>query len=231
MAELLERVKLNLLVNGNGIVENFKNNSLFFYEKYNQSTPDVLAISTTDIYPGGFYFFHYLDDSNWMKYSPVFVADFKKFDDKVVLFAVNFNFMPMEIRAMLFDKFILPEDFEKNSLLKVDYNGMYNEIRKLGFEYALMEFNAIQLVRVHRIGLELLPRFLYSQHPINKYDPNKLIEIWTAKIGKRDERHKEIMTSALDDFYDVNKEISEKYNVMKDHIKRLQTSLNKYGKR
>ena len=26
MAELLERVKLNLLVNGNGIVENFKNN-------------------------------------------------------------------------------------------------------------------------------------------------------------------------------------------------------------
>jgi hypothetical protein len=54
MAELLERVKLNLLVNGNGIVENFKNNSLFFYEKYNQSTPDVLAISTTDIYPGGF---------------------------------------------------------------------------------------------------------------------------------------------------------------------------------
>ena len=120
MAELLERVKLNLLVNGNGIVENFKNNSLFFYEKYNQSTPDVLAISTTDIYPGGFYFFHYLDDSNWMKYSPVFVADFKKFDDKVVLFAVNFNFMPMEIRAMLFDKFILSEDQEKNSLLNVD---------------------------------------------------------------------------------------------------------------
>jgi hypothetical protein len=108
---------------------------------------------------------------------------------------------------------------------------MYNEIRKLGFEYALMEFNAIQLVRVHRISLELLPRFLYSQHPINKYDPNKLIEIWAAKIGKRDERHKEIMTSALDDFYDVNKEISEKYNVMKDHIKRLQTSLTKYGKR
>ena len=71
MAELLERVKLNLLVNGDGIVENFKNNSLFFYEKYNQSSPDVEAISITNIYPGGFYFFHYLDDSNWMKYSPV----------------------------------------------------------------------------------------------------------------------------------------------------------------
>ena len=68
MAELLERVKLNLLVNGNGIVENFKNNSLFFYEKYNQSSPDCQSINISDIYPGGFYFFHYLDDSNWMKY-------------------------------------------------------------------------------------------------------------------------------------------------------------------
>jgi hypothetical protein len=231
MAELLERVKLNLLVNGNGIVENFKNNSLFFYEKYQKSDKDVLSINISDIYPGGFYFFTYLDDSNWMKYSPVFVADFKKFDDKVILFAINFNFIPMEIRVMLFDKFILPEDFDKNRLLKVNYNGMYDEIRKLGFEYALMEFNAIQLVRVHRISLDLLPRFLYSQHPINKYDPNKLIQIWEAKIGKRDERHNELMTSALNDFYDVNSEISDKYNVMKDHIKRLQTSLTKYGKR
>ena len=115
-----------------------------------------------------------------------------KFDDKVILFAVNFNFIPMEIRVMLFDKFILPEDFEKNSLLKVDYNGMYNEIRKLGFEYALMEFNAIQLVRVHRISLELVPRFLYSQHPKNIYDPKKLYQIWKSKISTKIERDKEI---------------------------------------
>ncbi len=230
MAELLERVKLNLLVNGNGIVENFKNNSLFFYEKYNQSSKDVQSINVKDIYPGGFYFFHYKDDSNWMKFSPVFVVDFKKFDDKLILFVVNFNFIPIEIRVMIFDKYITSDDFDKDRLLKVDYNGMYNELRKLGFEYSLIEFNAIQLVRVHKISLELLPRFLYSQHPINKYDPNKLNEIWVAKIGKRDERHKEIMASTLNEFYDVNTEISDKYNVMKDHIKRLQTSLTKYGK-
>jgi hypothetical protein len=33
MAELMERVKLSLY-NGNGIPDNFKNNSLFFYDKY-----------------------------------------------------------------------------------------------------------------------------------------------------------------------------------------------------
>ena len=231
MAELIERVKLSLLANGDGIPENFKNNSLFFYDKYQKSAKDVESVNITDIYPGGFYFFHYRDDSNWMKFSPLFVVSFKKFNDQIVLFALNFNFLPIEIRTMIFDKYILPEDFEKNNFLKVDYQGMYDEVRKLGFEYALMEFNAIQIVRVHRIHLELLSRFLYSQHPKNTYDPNKLNQIWVAKLGNRDQRHKELMSSALNEFYDVNHEISDKYNVMRDHIKRLQTSLTKYGKR
>jgi hypothetical protein len=32
---------------------------------------DVESINTKDIYPGGFYFLHYKDDSNWLKYAPV----------------------------------------------------------------------------------------------------------------------------------------------------------------
>jgi hypothetical protein len=231
MAELLERIKLSLLYNGNGIVENFKNNSDFFYEKYQKSDKYVESINIKDVYPGGFYFFHYKDDSNWMKYAPVFIADFKNFEDKVIFFAVNFNFIPIEIRAQIFDKYILPTDFEKNNFLKVNYEGMYKELLNSGFEYALMEFNAAQLVLVHRIHLELLPRFLYSQHPINKYDPKKLAMMWQAKLGGRSQRHKEIISSIISEFYDVNNEISDKYNVMRDHIKRLQTSLNKYGKR
>jgi hypothetical protein len=230
MAELLERVKLNLLYNGDGIADNFKNNSLFFYEKYRNSDKDVTTINIKDIYPGGFYFFHYKDDSNWMKYAPVFVVDFKKFDDKVILFCVNFNFIPIEIRTQLFDDYIKKDDFEKDSLLKVDFEGMYKQLLRFGFEYSLMEFNAVQLVLVHKINLELLPRFLYSQHPINKYDPKKLVQIWQAKLDKREQRHKEIISSILSDFYDVNKEISDKYDLMKNHIKRLQTSLTKYGK-
>ncbi len=229
MAELMERVKLSLLYNGNGVPDNFKNNSLFFYEKYKHSTKDVESINVKDIYPGGFYFLHYKDDSNWMKYSPVFMVDFKKFEDKIILLAVNFNFVPIEIRIMLFDKFISEDDFEKNNFIKVDYQGMYAELMKLGFEYALMEFNAIQIVGVHRIHLELLSRFLYSQHPINTYDPNKLNQIWNAKLDKRADRHKEVMLSTLNEFYDVDKEISGKYNVMRDHIKRLQKSVTKYG--
>ena len=230
MGELIETIKLSLLAYGDGIPDNFKNNSLFFYEKYQKSGQDVLSINIGEINPGGFYFFTYLDDSNWMKFSPVFVADYKKLNNQIVVYAVNFNFVPIEIRTMIFDKYITEKDFELNSYLKTDFQGMYAEIRKLGFEYALMEFNAVQLVRVHRIHLELLPRFLYSQHPINIYDPKKLYSIWSAKIANRDQRHKELASSLLSDFYDINNEISEKYDVLNGHIKRMQTSMTKYGK-
>lgn len=225
MAELLERVKLNLLVNGNGIVENFKNNSLFFYEKYNQSTPDVLAISTTDIYPGGFYFFHYLDDSNWMKYSPVFVCDFKQHQNYMITYGLNFNFIPLRVRSSIFEKFISEKDFEQNRTLAVDFKGIYNELRKYGFEYAIVEYNSINLKLVHRINLDILPRFLYSAHPKNKYDPSKLYEIWSVKIKTRDKRHQEIILSTLDEFLDIKNEISEKYEVLRGHIKKLRDSL------
>lgn len=230
MGELAERVKVELLINGNGVPDNFKNNSLFFYEKYQKSDKFVLNIKIESIVPGGFYFFHYKDDSNWMKWAPVFVADYKKFSNKIVIFAVNFNLVPLEVRVMLFDKFILEKDFENNNFLEVDYKGVYDELRTLGFEYALMEFDALRIELVHRIHLELLPRFLYHQHPKNVYDPKKLIEIWSAKIGARDQRHKEMMISTIADFYDIENEISEKYDVLRGKIQRIRNNAIKYGK-
>jgi len=232
MSELSDRVKLSLLVHGNGIVDNFKNNSLYFYDLYQKSTDNFKAISVNDIFPGGFYFFHYLDDSNWLKWSPVFVADYRKFSNRIILFAINFNLIPLEIRVLLFDKFITDKDFEKDkndTFLKVDFEGVYNELRKLGFEYALMEYDVSRIELVHKVGLNLLPRFFYHQHPKNKYDPNKLMDIWEVKLEKREKRHKEMALSILSEFYDVNSEISEKYNVLKNHIKRLQSNINKYG--
>jgi hypothetical protein len=166
-----------------------------------------------------------------MKYAPIFTVDFKKFSDMIVIFGVNFNFIPLEIRVGIFDKFITEQDFENDSLLAVDYKGMYDELRKLGFEYAINEFNMKQIQLVHKISLETVPRFLYSQHPKNKYDPNGLMGIWNAKIEKRDARHQEMVSSLIDDFYKMDNEISEKYVVLDNHIKRLQASLKKYGKK
>jgi len=229
MNPLEERVRLSLLVYGNGIEENFRNNSFFFAEKYSKSDNMVTAKSTVDIQPGGFYFFHYLDDSNWMKYSSVFVVEQRNFGNQIIVMAVNLNFIPLQIRPLIFDKYIIEDNFEKDTFLKVDYVGMYKELVKLGFEYALMEYNAIQIKLVHKIHMEILPRFLYSQHPKAIYDPNKLMQIWEKKLETKSQRNQEMMKSMIDEFYDIDKDISEKYKVMKGHIERIQKSLKKYG--
>ena len=229
MAELAERVKQSLLVNGNGIEENFKNNSLYFLDLYNKSTEKFSAISISNIQTGRFYFFHYLDDSNWMKWSPVFVADSKKFDDKLIIFAVNMNFIPLELRVILFDKFISEKFFNENRKLEVSLQGIYNELRKLGFEYSLVEYDTNRIKLAHKVHLDILPRFLYHQHPKNKYDPEKLLEIWEAKIKKREQRHQEMTLALINEFFDVNSEISSKYDNLKGHIKRLQNNIRKYN--
>jgi len=230
MGELIERIKLNNLVNGNGISDNFKNNSLFFYNEYQKSNKDVLNIPRGKIQLGGFYFFFYRDDSNWMRYSPVFTVDVKKFSNLIVIMAINFNFIPIEVRATIFDKFINKDSFNNNSLLNVSYEGVYSELIKYGFEYSIVEYNISQIEIVHKISMEFVPKFLYSQHPINKYDPKKLYEIWTAKIKDKEERHKEISQSLIKDFYTVSDDIMDNYKQLTDHISRLQKSYEKYGK-
>lgn len=231
MGELVDRIGLRMLVDGDGLVDNFKNNSLYFYEKYQKSDKSVKAVGINDILPGNFYHFHYLDSSNWMMYSPVFVTNFKKISNQIIIFGVNLNFIPLEVRAYLFDNFMIEEDFEKDRPLKVNYDGMYSELIKYGFEYALVEYNALQIKMVHRIEMGSVPRFLIAAHPKNKYDPGKLFDIWQVKLKDKNKRNQEIMNSTIDDFFDTKGEINEKYVVLKKHIQRIQTNLRKFGNR
>jgi len=229
MAELIEQIKLNNLVYGNGIADNYKNNSMFFYEKYSKSDKLVTSIRPGQMQMGGFYFIHYLDDSKWMGYSPIFTVDFKKFGDMIVILAINLNFIPIEVRATIFDQFVKKEDLENDSLLPVTYDGAYRELLKYGFEYSIVEYNLKQVKTVHKINMSQVPRFLYSGHPINKYDPKKLYEIWKAKIGDKSKRDQEMSASLISDFFEASDEILKNYDVLKNHIQRLQRSVEKYG--
>lgn len=228
MGSLQERVNLSQKVFGDNLVDYFKNNSIYMVDKYSKSDDMCESISLSDISMGRFYFFHYEDPSNWMKYSPVFTIENKDLKGMKIIIALNFNFLPIEIRSSIFDKFITEQMFEKNSPLEVNFKGIYTELLRYGFEYCIVEYNAIQLKMVHRINLELLPRFMYSSHPKNTYDPNKLMQIWNAKLEKREQRHKELISSTLLDFYEVESVIGDKYDALFGHIKRLQDSFNKF---
>ena len=78
-------------MNGTDLVDYYRNNTLFMYDKYSKSESDCEAISKEDIREGGFYFLYYMDDSNWMRYSPIFCCDWRKFSNMIVILGVNFN--------------------------------------------------------------------------------------------------------------------------------------------
>jgi hypothetical protein len=230
MGELLERCKLSNLVNGNGLFEVYRNNSLYFFEKYKKSEPDIQAIPLSKIEAGRFFFFHYLDDSNWIKWSPTFVINVKQFENLKIIYAVNLNFVPFEVRTAVFDNIIVEKNFEKDAPLKVDFNGVYQRLKRYGFEYAICEYNMVQIKLCHKIHMNLVPRFLYSGHPKNKYDAKKLYSIWKAKIVNREKRDAEMMKMMVKDIYNVTDEISSNYDVLRGHIQRIQSSLEKYGR-
>lgn len=229
MSFLRERVDLSMKVFGGNIVDYYKNNTMYMYDLYRKSTEECESVSTIDMKVGGFYFLHYLDDSNWMMYAPIFCIDYRKLENMTIILGINFNFIPLEIRTAIFDKFISEKDFEENRVLRADFKGVYSELLRYGFEYSIVEFNASQIKRVHRISLELLPRFFYSSHPKNKYDPVKLLQIWSSKIETREKRHQEIMITTLNDLYKIESDVNEKIDVLKKHVDRLQKSFEKYG--
>lgn len=225
----MDRVKLSMMVFGSNQVDYYKSNTMFMLDKYSKSEDNCKSISPIDIQVGRFYHLQYLDDSNWMKYSPIFCIDYKKLNQMTVVIGINFNFIPLEIRSAIFDKYIIEKDFEDDRPLKVDFKGAYMELLRYGFEYSIVEYNLSQIKIVHSIGLDILPRFLYSSYPKNKYDPNKLMEIWTTKIKTREKRHQEITLSVLSDFYKIGDEIDQKYEVLSGHIDRLRKSFEKFG--
>jgi hypothetical protein len=229
MGELLERSNLGEIVYGAGLFENYKNNSLYFYNKYRESDKFVTNLDPKNIQLGGFYFLHYMDDSNWMKYSPIFTVDFKKFSNIIIIYALNLNFLPIEVRITIFDKFITEEDMDKDRLLQVDFEGVYGELRSLGFEHGIVEYNLAQIKLCHKINMELSPRFLYSGHPINKYDAKKLYSIWQAKLQDRDERDREMSKLLANDFLKIKDDANQELTLLKGHIERLRRSVEKYG--
>lgn len=228
---LLEDKVYKHVGDNNGLVNTFKVNSIELFNKLKGSDKDIQSLSISNMSYGSFGFIHYKDDSNWMKYSPVFIIEFKKFDNIILAYAINFNFIPLEVRLMIFDKYIGEREMSSDRDIIVDFEGVYRILLKYGFEYAIVEYHLPQIVSYHRISTTYLYKFIYSQHPINKYDPNKLYQIWYKKLETKEQRHKEMLQSVSNGFMNIDKEISDDASVLKGHIKRLQKSIEKYGGR
>lgn len=235
MGELYDRFKLNKLVQSNDPISYFKENSLSFFKSYTKTTEQIKAIPIRLIRPGKFYFLHYKDDSNWIKWSPVFITEQKLYESSILFTCVNFNFIPLEIRILFFDKYIKELDFQQdvkkkgNHFIKVKHEIIYRELKKLRLEYSIQPYNASQIVTCHRIMMEDLPRFLYSAHPKNKYDPKRLIQLWKTKAKNSDQRDDEMMKLTTEDLYNFDKDFLQKFDTLSTHIERFRKSIEKWG--
>lgn len=227
MGILLDKIKKDS--EKNGIVNYFKDNSLYFYNQFQSpSNKSIEVINTSKIEEGKFYFLYYYDDSKWMQYAPIFVVDFKKIDNKIIVYAINFNFLPIQIKSAFFDKYIKDLTNDKQ-FTSITFETVYTQLLRIGYEYSLMEFNVKMINRVYDISIDLLPQFLNFSHPLVKYDPNKLYDIWVKKLKTKQQRHQEMIQSTVSDFYNFSDEMNEKYTALNDHMKRIEKNSNKYN--
>lgn len=215
-------------------VQYFKDNSMYFLNQWKTPT-DVLPESPARVFNGQFYFWFYRDESNWMNFSPVFFVDMRKFNNRTIYYAINMNFLPLDVRVNFFDFFITNLNDETQMSNKVTFKGAYENLliprfkpSIPGFEYALVEYDATRIVSSYRIPISLWARFIYSQHPKNIYDPNKLYEIWFTKLKTKQERHQAIMSQLVEDYFDAQKEINEEASILKGHIQRLRRNDKKF---
>ena len=216
-----------------GIPTFFKENSLKYYNLYRNPDDDIIVpIPMANIQKGDIYFIYYRDESNWMSLSPILTADIR---DKRIIFGVNMNFIPLEIRVELFDQIVISlEDNNRqptgtSPFNFINFEMIYKKLIKLGFEYAIVEYEIGRIVQVFHINYSELPNWIYSQHPKNIYDPNKLYQIWYAKLKNRPERHKEMIGKLVEDFYNVTDELIDNSTALKEHFKRLKRNQDKFG--
>jgi len=139
------------------------------------------------------------------------------------------NFIPLEIRASIFDEMFANLE-EENQINGISFEKMYKRLLRVGYEYALVEYDMSRVERCFHISIRILPRFLYSSYPTNKYDPEKLYSIWLKKLEKRELRHQEIITQLSSDLYKTTEEIELKYDALSDHMKRFKRNYDKFGK-
>lgn len=204
----------------------YKNNTILLLNKYKNPDNTCKVVPISDIFNGGIYFVLYLDESNWMRYSPIFVVEYKM---KKMVFAVNFNFIPLEIREAFFNSLIINLT-DNRQLSEVSLETVYKMLIRYGFEYSIVEYDINRIKVVYQIDISLLPNFIYSGHPKNKYDPLKLYDIWAKKLADKEERHQQMTKTLLTDFYEAKSDLDSEFGIMKEHFKRFKRNQDKYGK-
>lgn len=203
-----------------------KNSDFISAELQNGQSQIVSLINPTSIVKGGMYFVFYDlqgKTSNLEKWNPILAIDW--YDDGTTrqLIGLSCNFIPVAIRAIIFNSICGPNQklFQSNQDVQTtkqeQISGIsFGKISKLlstvGFEWALRKFDIRKINKCWQINTNNWTEFvMMSTARFTGVDDGKLIEIWQKKISEQEQRQKEVLLEILGDYNKMESELNQRY--------------------
>lgn len=236
---LRDKIKEQFQQEGNNI---YRNNAEFITANIKDiDSKDIIPVNINSIEKGKFYFIFYDlsgKSSKMEKFNPLFVIDWFDMDGTRMLFGISINFIPINIRTILFNTICngnlkvlednLKYDIENQYAFKdIGFNNIYKLLTSIGFEWSIRKFDMRLINKVYCVSTTILAEFItMSTASFTGVDDLKLIDIWKKKIVEQEERHKRIIKELLGDYKKMSSELNEKYMSLEDRNDNLQESLN-----
>jgi hypothetical protein len=165
---------------------------------------------------------------------PMLLVDYNPLIDSKVLWIMNFNFIPLNIKEAFFIKFIqkFNKILENNSLKKtvldesplpnINYETLWNELIKLGIDYSLREIRVELIQDLYNITTDDL-HLLTTQNTqaLTGVDEKKLNEIWISKLKNDTLENRLENKNNKRDYEKIVKELQETFKYLDQLLKEL----------
>lgn len=219
----------------------YSNNEKFITEQINDQDGYIIPVNINSIQRGSFYFMFYNLDgksSNMEKFNPLLVCDWFDLQGTRWLYGISLNFIPMNIRVLIFNEILnanyqvvhdnLSIDVSKqNSLNGIDFVNMHKLLFNVGFEWSIRKFDMKLINQVYKISTNILTQFItMSTIGFTGVDDFKLVEIWQKKITEQDVRQQKMIKELLNDYSEMKSQLNKTYSSLSDKNNSLQDALN-----
>jgi len=234
----IQKVKEQYLEQGNNL---YLNNAEFISEKINNnSDTDILPVSIKSIQKGKFYFMFYDlsgKSSNMEKYNPILAIDWFDLNQTRYLYGVSLNFMPVNIRVSFFNILFnnnittyeeneFKNTIDETPLDQINFTNVYKLLFSIGFEWTIRKFDVQKINKTYNISTSIIDKFItMSTYKFTGVPDDKLVDIWRTKIVKQSERQQKLIKELLNDYEEIKKELTSKYQSLDDRNENLNNSL------
>jgi hypothetical protein len=201
-------------------------------KKFTRLTPDKMRV-------GSFYFMKY--DLNSINKSsrleqlvPFLFVDHNEVIDKKVLWIMNLNFIPLNIKEGFFSKFLdnFDNTLKENSLKKtvldekplptINYENMWNETIKFGIDYSIREIRVELIQDLYAVSTDDL-YLLTTQNTqvLTGVDEKKLTDIWITKLKNETLGERIDEKNVKADYEKIINELKETFKFLDKRLKGL----------